>query len=268
MSIIFSEFLWKKLKNFISPNNYPVLPCPYCNSMKLKLQLDTFEYRGVPSNVGNFSVNRHKSVAISGFATAFKEEKFLDLLYHGFMAFDHNKYDPGKFIVFFQCEDCFNTVSATGSALIPNQFSDENSLITIKAEYFSPSLPIFPIEDCIPATIVEELLYAFNYFHSDLPASGGKLRRAMEKMCVELGFSEKTLHKSIQAMTIKFPEEGAWLATLKLVGNEATHSDGLDETDLLYSFGIFEAALLIFKRRKLSEAIAKTLPKIEQKFLK
>lgn len=87
-------------------------------------------------------------------------------------------------------------------------------------------------------------------------------------MCIELGFGENTLHKNIEAMTLKYPEEAAWLTALKLVGNEATHSDGIDEADLLDSFKIFEAALHIFKKRKLSEAVAKTIPKIEQKFLK
>ncbi|MCX7255940.1 MAG: DUF4145 domain-containing protein [Polaromonas sp.] len=268
MSILFSKYLWESVKTFISPDNYPVLPCPYCNSLKLKLQPDTFECRGVPSNFGNFSVNRHKSVATSGLKTALKGDSFFDILCYGVMAYDGIKYNPGKFITFFQCENCFHTVSATGSALIPNSLSNEKSFIQIKAEYFSPPLPIFPIENFIPRSIAEELLYAFNYFHSDLPASGGKLRRAMEKMCTELEFCENTLHKSIQAMAVKYPEEAAWLTALKLVGNEATHSDGVDETDLLHSFEIFEAALHIFKRRKLSEAIAKTIPKIEQKFLK
>lgn len=265
---MFPKYLWESLKNFTSPDSYPVLPCPYCSSISLKLQPDTFEHRGAPSYFGNFSVNRHNSAAAANFKAAISNNKFIEILAHGVMAYDNIKYDPGKFIVFFECENCSNTVSATGSARVPNHLSDERSFITIKAEYFSPSLPIFPIEDCVPNSIAEEILHAFNYFHSDLPASGGKLRRAMEKMCVELGFSEKTLHKSIEAMTIKYPDEAAWLAALRLVGNEATHSDGIDENDLLHSFEVFEAALHIFKRRKLSEVVSRTLPKIEQKFLK
>lgn len=263
-----SKFLWDSIKNFICPENYPKLPCPYCNAVKLQLSLNTLDYRTTQSHFGNFSVNKHNTATYTGITKAAKENKILDLIVHGMDFLENAKHEPGKFIAFLECEECHQSVSVTGSARVPNQFAKSNTGIGIKAEHFSPPIPVFSIDESTPTSVAQELLQAFNYLHWDLNASGAKLRRAMEKMCAELGYKEKNLHRSIEAMCEMYPEEGGWLRTLKLVGNEATHSDGVDENDLLHSFEIFEAALYIFKRKIMAAKVANTIPKIEQKFSK
>ena len=45
---------------------------------------------------------------------------------------------------------------------------------SIKVEYFSPPIPLFNISNNIPENIREEILQAFNHFHSDITSSGTK----------------------------------------------------------------------------------------------
>lgn len=263
---MFSQELWKNIKSFTPPERYPALPCPYCNAVQLRLSAETLKYKGVPSNDGNFIVNRHNSDVLNNFKNATNGNNVWEVVMNGLLLWDNLKYDPGKFVAFMECDNCMNAVAITGSAIIPKSHVSRDVKMAIKAEHFSPPLPIFAINENTPQAVIQELLRSFNYFHSDLAASGAKLRRAIEQMCSELGFKEKTLHRSIELLSTKYPEEGAWLQALKLVGNEATHSDGVDEQDLLHSFKIFSGALDIFRRKKLSADLAVTVPKITQKF--
>lgn len=263
---MFSKALWENLKTFIPSESYPALPCPYCNAVQLRLSTETLKFKVVPYSDGNFVVNRHNSDVLNNFKNATNSNNVFEVLMNGLLLWDSLKYDPGKFLAFMECNECLNAVAVTGSAIIPKSHVSRDVKIAIKGEHFSPPLPIFAINENIPQAVIQELLRSFNYFHSDLPASGVMLRRAIEQMCSELGFKEKTLHRSIELLSARYPEEGAWLQALKLVGNEATHSSGIDEQDLLHSFKIFSAALDIFRRKKMSEDVAITIPKIKQKF--
>lgn len=263
---MFSQALLKNIKSFIPPESYPALPCPYCNAVQLRLSVESLKYKVVPPNDGNFVVNRHNSDVLNNFKNATNGKNVLEFVVNGLLLWDNLKYDSGKFVGFMECNKCLNAVAITGSAIIPKSQVNRDVKIAIKAEHFSPPIPIFAINENIPQAVIQELLRSFNYFHSDLAASGAKLRRAIEQMCYELGFKAKTLHRSIELLSTKYPEEGAWLQALKLVGNEATHSDGIDEQDLLHSFQIFSGALDIFRRKKLTEEVKVTIPIITQKF--
>lgn len=174
---------------------------------------------------------------------------------------------PAKFICFFECKNCNNQVSATGTAQIPiaNTESPRNPT-TVKVEYFSPPVPMFPINQEVPDSVATEMLQAFNHFHSDLSSSGAKLRRSVEKLCLELGYKEKNLHFTISALQKDHPTEGGLLNSLKLLGNEAAHSDSVDESDILNAFEVQEVILDIFPRVKLRKLAEENAAKLIQKF--
>lgn len=62
------------------------------------------------------------------------------------------------------------------------------------------------------------------------------------------------------------PPRSVFMRLLKLVENEATHSDRVEEADLLASFAVMAAVLDIFRRRAMDAAIEQMLPAIEEKF--
>lgn len=181
---------------------------------------------------------------------------------------ESGQYTWAKFIAFFTCQNCSKSVSAVGTATIPIPKAQSGKEIGIKVEYFSPPVPMFTLVSTTPQSINKELLQAFSHFHSDLTASGGKLRRATEQFCTELGYKNGSLHKRIEEMKASYPTEANWLQSLKLVGNEATHADGIEEADLLHSFEVFEVLLDIFRKRTLEAKIQKTVLQLDTKFKK
>jgi hypothetical protein len=199
---------------------------------------------------------------------AFKTNTFLGVLVGIGTILLNTKKAPAKFTCFFKCKNCGGDVSATGTSQHPISNQNPIDAPSLKVEYFSPPIPIFNISSLVPIPVREEVLQSFNHFHSDLSSSGAKLRRSIEKLCSELGFKEKNLHCSISSMEKQFPEEADLLHSLKLLGNEATHSDSVNEEDLLDAFEVQEFVLGLFERIKDKKQIADTANKLKQKFNK
>lgn len=199
---------------------------------------------------------------------AFRSNTFLGVLAGISSLYFNAQITPAKFTCFFNCKNCGGDVSATGTSQIPvaNKNQTAFDVPSLKVEYFSPPVPIFNIDSAVPTTVKEEVLQSFNHFHSDLSSSGAKLRKSVEKICSELGFNEKNLHCSISSMEKHFPEEASLLHSLKLLGNEATHSDSVNEDDLLDAFEVQEFVLGVFKRRDEKKKISDTANKLKLKF--
>lgn len=262
----FDQPLWAGLVDFRSLNGYPTLPCPYCNQNNLKADLDSFSYREQPWCSDNPSVNRSMAAQRQTTKEIFKTNEFLGIIYGFGAALQMAQHTPAKFVGFFSCSSCGGDVAVTGTAMIPLKGAKFGLGVMVKAEYFSPPVPMFPIPATTPRVVAREVLQAFQHFHCDLTASGGKLRRAIEQLCEALGFSRRNLHESIRAMAQEFPKEAEWLTPLKLMGNEATHSDRIDEADLMASFRVLEAVLDLFRRKAMEAEIAKSLPILKEKF--
>lgn len=262
----FDKGLWARLIDLHPLETYPLLPCPYCNQRKLAIDEHSLTYRDLPWLSNDKTLNRSLDMKRREVASLFKENEFIGFLF-GVGTFVHLlNYTPSKFVGFFLCGECGGDVAVAGTAMLPGQSTQKPLQTKIKIEYFSPPVPMFSIHPATPRAVANEVLQAFQHFHCDLTASGAKLRRAMEKVCEALGHKKRTLHDSIEAMSKEYPAEGSWLRTLKLVGNEATHSDGISEDDLLTSFHVLEAVLDIFRRKAMAEDIEKALPTIEGKF--
>lgn len=265
---MFKIGLWKSLIDFTNIQTYPTLPCPYCNSIALKIDECSFQSRDASGFKWDALRSPSEKKMTSQLLGGTDGEKLLGFVCAVAATLDLTNYTPSKFVTFFHCDDCHKDVSALGTAKIPNFRSPKNVKESIKVECFNPPIPMFPLQETTPINVNNELMQAFSHFHSDLTASGGKIRRAIEQLCNELGYKEKTLHKSIEKMQEDYPIEATWLYSLKLVGNEATHADGIEEEDLLHAIEIFEGILDIFRRRHLVAKTNQTVLKIDSKFKK
>lgn len=262
--------IWQKIKGFVSLQNYPVLPCPYCANDSLTIDEKSIGYRKAIHPEKTAVLAKEMKTNQKEVTEAFQSKTFLGVLVGIGTMFMSAQKTPAKFICFFKCANCGGEVSATGTSQHAIRINDQVSVDTpsLKVEYFSPPIPIFNISSLVPIPVREEVLQSFNHFHSDLASSGAKLRRSIEKLCLELGFKEKNLHCSLSAMEKDYPEEVELLHSLKLLGNEATHSDEVNEDDLLDAFEVEEFVLGLFERTQEKKQIVETAKKLKQKFNK
>lgn len=236
--------IFSKIIEPISIANYPTLPCPFCDNTELKIDKETF-------NEKEMSVKKRREI--------FKEiglehedlikENFQDegilskilatgLLISSLKTSINTQYYI--FNTFLTCDKCNESVSASGYSL------KNNDLTKIKINHFSTPIPMFKLEKAVPKSVKIEILQAFYYFHSDILASGHKIRRAIENICSELGFNNYKLYKNIKEFKIKYPNEGLLLENINKLGNEATHSNNIDPEDIITSFECLEHVLIIF----------------------
>lgn len=232
----------------------------------MRIDAEKLSFRELHWRSQNKPLHREFSTRTKEVAAIFEESKFLGLVVGLGMVQEFANTIPSKFAGFFVCDECGQDVAVVGTAKRITGKSAVNRSPMLKVEYFSPPTPMFEIDPATPQAITEEIVQAFSHFHSDLNASGAKVRRAMEKICETLVCQEKTLHASIMAMARDYPKEAGWLSVLKLPGNEAVHSDRVDEEDLLTAFEVLSAVLDIFRRKARDAAIENALPSIGQKF--
>ena len=237
-------------------------------SNNLSIDQGSISYRKAPCAETSALIAKEATNHLEGVSALLNRSVFLGVLAGiATLALSKPK-EPAKFICFFRCKKCEGDVSATGTSQYPidklNNNPNEEPLL--KIEYFSPPVPIFEISSTVPTSVKDETLQAFNHFHSDICSSGAKLRRSIEKLCSELGFNEKSLHFSISEMAKTFPTEAKLLHSLKLLGNEATHSDSVKEEDLLDAFEVQEFVLGLFNRVEAQKQVENKANKLMLKF--
>lgn len=262
--------IWEQIINFIPITDYPLLPCPYCKNESLEINEETISYRKATCNKTQKLIQNKIEKKVESVGSIANQHIGWGILLGALAALTHEHRVPAKFIVFLSCSNCNGHVSATGTAQYSEDLSNQKNMKSqlIKVEYFSPPLPIFNLSSNVPSNIHQEVLQSFNHFHSDLSSSGAKLRRSIEKMCLELGFKEKNLHATISSMQKDFPTEAELLHSLKLIGNEATHKDSVNEEDLLDAFEVQDFVLGLFDRIKAKKEVEETSKRLMQKFEK
>ena len=168
------------------------------------------------------------------------------------------------------CDNCGDNIAINGLCQVPIRvMSEQSELPTLyKVEHFSSPIPLFEIEKDVPASVQIELLGAFSYFHIDTNSSASKLRRAIEQFCIQLGAEGKNLYRQLDSLKTQYPIEISLLDTLRLVGNEGTHSHGLDvtEDDLLTAFKIFKEVITIFRKQRILSELQSDQITLNEKF--
>jgi hypothetical protein len=254
---------WKSILGFVSLDNYPNLPCPYCQHEALNIEQDSIVSRMVSDNYKkiasrHFDLEQVKLQLDTKNQSKQVRELFesqtligvlgaVGLVVNQVMKPNHHFC---KFTAFMVCGHCSDNVAVTGlSQEYTKKTTSEIQLPSIyKIDHFSIPIPMFSIHSLVPVSIQFELLGAFSYFHVDTSSSANKLRRAIEKFCAELGVEGNNLGRQIEQLKKSHSVEADLLNTLRLVGNEGTHSDGVLEDDLLMAFDIVEEVLTIFPR--------------------
>lgn len=267
--------LWKGISGFVSIEQYPTLPCPYCNQHSLILDRDSIQTREVSEEVlVNASrkyrgeKQKHQQVNERNLDTFDKSEgAWLRIIVAAVSIYQDSVavINGASFLFsgFFYCTKCKNHVAATGALLKPSAgFSETEKPAHIKVDNFSPTVPIFPLSINTPKIIGEELFDAFKHFHFDPPSAASKLRRAIEKFCDDMQVEGSNLNRKVQSLAKIHPEEAAYLEPLKLVGNEGTHGSDVDELDLLYAFQMFQFVLELYDRKSRFESLQETYDKL------
>ena len=174
----------------------------------------------------------------------------------------------GQCISFLECQNCQGTVSAVGLAKLHHRknANETQKPTQVKFEYFTPTIPMMNVSGNVPRHISNELIDSFKHFHFDPPSAASKLRRSIEKFCNDQGAEGNNLHRQIIDLKETNPEEAQYLEALKLVGNEGTHSDGVDEQDLLQAFKMFQFVLELYDRKARFQATQADYDNITSKF--
>lgn len=264
--VTFNKQFWARLVDLHPLDTYPALPCSYCSQQKLTINSSGLSFRELTWGASDKTLRRSLTAKHHEVSELFKENEFLGLLFGVGTLVDLMNYRPAKFSGFLECEACGGSVAVAGTAMLPKAGGQKSAGPKLRVEYFSPPVPMFTLDPATPEPVAAEVLQAFQHFHCDPTASGAKIRRAMEKVCEALGYKKKTLHESIESLAQEHPQEAKWLRTLKLIGNEASHADGVTEEDLLASFYVLDAVLDVFKRKAVVADIDKALPAIEGKY--
>jgi len=253
---------WKSILGFVALEQYPNLPCPYCHQETLNIDESSIVSRVVSENYKkiasrHFNLEQEKqkeNVSKQGELARdlWSSNSLLGVIGAvGLVAYQMVKpsYHFCKFTAFMKCTSCGDNVAVTGLSQEHTKKANEQQLPSLyKIDHFSIPVPMFKINEFVPASIQFELLGAFHYFHIDTNSSANKLRRAIENFCTELGFEANNLARQIEQLKKVHPTEAEFLNTLRLVGNEGTHSDGVIENDLLLAFDIVKEVLEIFPR--------------------
>jgi hypothetical protein len=272
---------WKSILGFVALDKYPNLPCPYCHQEALNFDAVSIVSRVVSENYKkiasrHFNLDQKKQKqesAVQGkrMKELWNSDSVLGAL--GAVGVFINEvvkpsYHFCKFTAFMTCSSCNDNVAVIGlSQEHTKKTANEKQLPPLyKIEQFSIPVPMFEISSTVPASIQFELLGAFNYFHIDTNSSASKLRRAIEKFCSELSMKPNSLGRQIKELETKYPTEAHFLNTLRLVGNEGTHSDNVNEDDLLRAFDIVEEVLAIFPRLAKLERLKAPQADLDNKF--
>lgn len=274
---------WKSILGFVALDEYPQLPCPYCYQETLNIDESSIVSRVVSDNYKkiasrHFNLEQNKQQEKSSKQEELVEKMLESKSWLGIVgAIGYTMYQeiqPSyhfcKFTAFMTCACCSDNVAVIGlSQEHTKKTENEKQLLPLyKIEQFSVPVPMFEISSTVPASIQFELLGAFNYFHIDTNSSASKLRRAIEKFCSELGMKDNHLGRQIKELETKYPTEASFLNTLRLVGNEGTHSDKVNEDDLLLAFDIVEEVLAIFPRLAKLECLKAPQAHLDNKFEK
>lgn len=276
-----NEKIWKSIAGFVPLSKYPVLPCPYCHKVALSLDTATVQTRSLPAKYKAMAgrhyqdVDKAKQARMNQTMVNTKEALESDsmlgfILGLGTVAAEYTAdvESMAHSIAFLQCQQCSGAVSAVGLAKVftPKSSQKIKREGELKFEYFTPPIPMMPLSPNVPEDIQSEIRDAFKHYHFDPPSAASKLRRAIEKFCKDSKAEGASLHHQISSLKKTLPLEAQYLEALKLVGNEGTHSDGVNEDDLLLAFEVIQYVLEHYDRKKRFEETLDHYKKIKEKF--
>lgn len=235
-----------------SRTTFPGLPCPYCAPGKLKLVPDTL------------------SVV----------EPTVSVKYR-----DDPTWEPDNVVqrwsARLQCDEpnCGEFVHMIGDTDLVETFVDEVEAWgledVLRARAAFPAPPLFRVNKSIPRTVRAELELAFQLFWSDLAASAGRLRTAVEMMLDQQKVPRKGIDKNGKVFEMKLNDrinafakhaQGTdakdMLHGLRVIGNMGAHGNEVTREDLFDAVDVLEDVLLgIYEKGSIKAKAQKLLGK-------
>lgn len=260
--MIFDKKIWERSLVFNSPENLPEWPCPTCQNGVVKPDRRSLKFKELANQLGD-----------DEFSSEDFEENFLLglLVVASNVALKYNEmkcFTQARFIGFLKCSNmsCKEVVTFTGRAKIPNKNTPGKDTVakdeTLLPEYFSPALPILPLTSAYPKKIRLELIRSFSLFFNDTASASNRLRTAIEVLLENQGILNtyigedglpvknkfgktkfRNLHNRIEELKERNCDLGEMLLSVKVLGNEGTHSSGLSKYDLLEAYRVIDYVL-------------------------
>lgn len=227
--------VWNRL---FDQNSFPGLPCPECETGKLKLDADSFAISEPP-----FSRSSHS----------------------------HEDFEPDwveqRFIARLVCDEkkCGEIVAMAGDTELVEMYSDDEEeykgwylASVLRPRCVFPAPPLFRIPKGVPQAVRRELLISFQLFWTDLSSCISRLRTSIEAMLDQQGVpttklnietgktSRLDLYARIKAFEqqVSGAEAADALQALRNVGNLGTHGNSITPEATFDAFDVMEDVLL------------------------
>lgn len=174
---------------------------------------------------------------------------------------NHSDWEPDwieqQFSILLRCNRCKEPVFSVGSTQLVEDHDEEHGWVYVEAivpEFFVPAVPMIVLPNGCPKEIAAEVLNASSLYWTSPPSAGNRIRVGVERLMDHLKIPKKgktkkgrfqslTLHDRIERFAKKNPDVGKGLLAIKWLGNSGSHSDHLQQADVLDAFELLSYAL-------------------------
>jgi hypothetical protein len=195
--------------------------------------------------------------------------------------YGHSDWEPDwveqQFSILFRCNRCKEPVFAVGNTQLVEDFDEEHGWVfntAIVPQFFVPAVPLIVAPKNCPKEIADEVLNASSLYWSSPPSAGNRIRVGVERLMdyvkipkkgkTKKGkFQDLTLHARIERYSKKNPEVGEKLLAIKWLGNSGSHSDALQQSDVLDAF-----ELLCYTLEEILEGKSSRLKRLSSTIIK
>ncbi len=250
--------LWLKSFHVLYVDSLPAWPCPRCETGKLSLVSDSLVFRKNPTQYTPAAFQRED----------FTDNMVLNILGVMVSALEKMQWEQHKFVGFLECKDCMEAVAVSGRAEKFRQSAnaDRPPSTRIYLEYFSPPLPIIPLDSRYPDNVRQCVARASGYIFNDAGAAASTTRQAVELLldslripAVDSDGRRLSLHNRIVSFGKTHKDYADLLDSIRFIGNEGTHSGKVERADVLAGFEVLDHVLEeIFVRSEIRKKITES----------
>ncbi|RYX86611.1 DUF4145 domain-containing protein [bacterium] len=226
-------------------------PCPACHAAKLIL-----EKRTLNTGETSQSLNEHRE---AGWEPGWIE---------------------GRFTCFLKCHECLEDVAVAGRYSVEEWGNDElrqvEHMHRFEPLFFMQAPPIIQLPKKLPLDIQKEIEASFQLYWVDLASCANRIRSSVEMLLTDLGVKrtivsnrrrrDLNLHNRIEIFRDVNSMLADALLAVKWIGNAGSHSNALDEKDILDGYEMLEYVLeeLFDQRSKRMANLARQINKAKK----
>lgn len=237
--------IWKK---WFSLDDFKSIPCPLCQR-------------------GHFLVNKNNVYQKVTVESEKENEVYGDPLNY-----------EGRFYALIKCNNCNDHFHLIGMSAYEEVYKTSNNgyperdyELIYKPVSFYPAPHLIKLSSDIPVEVKNELEIAFAVFWQDFSASGNRIRTAVERILDDFKIprykknrTKIMLHGRINEFKKRIPKYAHLfdqLMAIKWLGNEGSHTTGLDRNDIFDALDLLEFVLdeLYNGREKQLQKLAKKI---------